>query len=161
MLQEAQTPVAVLPAVPTREQIEHLEAQLLAAESYGAGVLIEAEHHFAAGLVARTIMIPAGTCLTGAAHLSEHLNIATGDITVWTEAGMRRLVGHHVLPSMAGAKRVGYAHKDTWWTSVHLNPTNTRDVQALEAALVEDPHRLQSQRLALQSPASPPIWSIA
>lgn len=137
----------LLPNVPTREQIQRLEGVLLQAEAQGAGVELETWHYFADGLVARTIRIPAGTVLTGAAHKAEHLNIAHGDITVWTEAGMRRLTGYHVLPSLPGAKRVGYAHADTWWTTVHLNPRNERDIEALEDALVEDAHALQSRRL--------------
>lgn len=138
-----------LPNVPTREQIQTLEGMLLQVEAQGGGVAIDTWHHFADGLVARTILIPAGTMLTGASHKTEHLNIAHGDITVWTEAGMRRLTGYHVLPSLPGAKRVGYAHADTWWTTVHLNPTNERDVAVLEDALLEDPHTLQSRRGAL------------
>lgn len=141
----------LLPQAPTREQIQRLEGSLLQAEAAGAGVAIDTWHHFADGLVARTILIPAGTVLTGASHKAEHLNIAHGDITVWTEAGMRRLTGHHVLPSLPGAKRVGYAHAATWWTTVHLNPTNERDTDTLADALVEDPHLLQSRRLALSA----------
>jgi hypothetical protein len=91
---------------PTREQIERLE-QLLRARGAGRGVALETWHHFADGLVARTIFIPAGTFLTGAPHKAEHLNVCAGDITVWTEQGMKRLTGYHVLPSLPGAKRVG------------------------------------------------------
>jgi isocitrate lyase len=139
-----------LPVTPTREQIERLEAAMLDAEQQGAGVVVIATtHHFADGLVARTILIPAGTILSGAAHKSEHLNIAHGDITVWTEAGMRRLTGYHVLPSQPGAKRVGLAHADTYWTTLHANPTNERDVTKLEDALVEESARLQSRRFVL------------
>lgn len=139
--------LAVLPQVPTREQIGRLEEHLLAAEGQGAGVVLDTWHHFADGLVARTILIPAGTCLTGAAHKAEHLNVCHGDITVWTEQGMRRLTGYHVLPSMPGAKRVGLAHADTHWTTVHLNPGNELDIDKLEDALVEESHRLQRRRL--------------
>jgi hypothetical protein len=138
----------VLPSTPTREQIERLEGHLLDAEANGAGVAIEPLHHFADGQVSRTILIPAGTILTGAAHKGAHLNVCCGDITVWTEAGMKRLTGYQVVPSLAGAKRVGFAHADTWWTSIHPNPTNTRDVAALERAMVETPEALQSNRLA-------------
>lgn len=139
-----------LPDTPTRAQIDRFEGMLLQAEAGGAGVELGTWHHFAAGLVARTIMIPAGTLLTGAVHKAEHLNICFGDIDVWTEAGMRRLTGYHVIPSLSGAKRVGRTHVDTWWTTVHLNPGNSRDVAALEDALVEDSRNLQTRRLALR-----------
>jgi hypothetical protein len=141
--------MAVLPVQPTREQIERLEAGLLDLEAAGHGVVLDTWHHFAEGLVARTIMIRAGTCLTGAAHREEHLNICHGDITVWTEAGMRRLTGHHVLPSMPGAKRVGLAHVDTYWTTVHLNPDNGRNIDAIEDRLTHESGRLQGRRLGL------------
>lgn len=139
------------PTAPSREQIDRLEGLMLQAEQGGAGVQIETWHHFADGLVARTILIPAGTLLSGAAHKHEHINIAAGDITVWTEAGMRRLTGYHVIPSLPGAKRVGMAHADTWWTTVHTNPTNERDPATLEDALVEAPQTLQTQRMALHA----------
>lgn len=135
-------------AAPTREQIQRLEDVLLHVEAQGGGVELETWHHFADGLVARTIVIPGGTYLTGAEHKAEHLNIACGDITVWTELGMRRIVGYAVLPSLPGAKRAGYAHHDTHWTTVHLNPGNERDIAKLEDALIVNPSSLQSRRLA-------------
>jgi hypothetical protein len=136
-----------LPDAPTHEQIERLNGALLHLEGQGHGVVLETWHHFADGLVARTILIPAGTCLTGAPHKAEHLNVCFGDITVWTEAGMRRLTGYHVLPSMPGAQRVGMAHADTRWTTVHLNPANERDIDKLEDALVFGADLLQRRRL--------------
>lgn len=141
--------LAILPNIPTREQIDRLEGELLAAEGAGAGVAIPAWHHFADGLVARTIFIPAGTALTGAPHKAEHLNVCHGDIDVWTEQGMKRLTGYHVLPSLPGCKRVGLTHADTWWTTVHLNPGNERDIAKLEDALVEDSERLLTRRQQL------------
>lgn len=141
--------VAVLPETPTREQIERLQGCLLHLEQEGAGVQLETWHHFADGLVARTIRIKAGTCLTGAAHKAEHMNVCYGDISVWTEDGMKRLTGYHVLPSLPGAKRVGFAHADTYWTTVHVNPTNERDIEKLEDALVEESHMLQRRRQVL------------
>lgn len=145
-------PIA-LSATPSREQIERLEGEMLSLEGQGHGLALDTWHHFAEGLVARTILIPAGALLTGAAHRAEHLNICAGDITVWTEHGMQRLTGYHVLPSLPGAKRVGHAHADTWWTTVHANPGNERDIQKLEDALIENPNTLQARRTFLASNA--------
>lgn len=142
--------LAVTSSAPSRAQVERLQAVLLQAEAGGAGVELETWHHFADGLVARTILIRAGTVLTGAAHKAEHLNICHGDIEVTTDEGVRRLTGYHVIPSLAGAKRAGLAYADTYWTTVHLNPGNERDLEALEDALVEEPHLLQRRRLALR-----------
>jgi hypothetical protein len=141
---------AILPNVPTREQIDRLEGEVLAAEAAGAPVPdIPTWHHFADGLVARTIFIPAGTLLTGAPHKCEHLNVCFGEIEVWTENGMKRLEGYNVIPSLPGAKRVGRTIEDTWWTTIHLNPGNERDIAKLEDALVEDSERLLNRRQQL------------
>jgi hypothetical protein len=141
--------LVVLPSQPTREQIDELEAEVLRLEGEGLGVPLPTWHYFADGLAARTILIPIGTCLVGAAHRAEHLLILSGDISVLTEHGMRRLTGYYVLPSKPGMKRVGYAHDDTFATTVHVNPDNERDVAILEERFVEKAHRLQSRRLLL------------
>jgi hypothetical protein len=138
---------ALLPATPTREQIERLEAYMLTLGAEVGEVELPTWHHFADGLVARSILIKAGTLLTGAVHKTEHLNIASGDITVWTEAGMKRLTGFAVMASQPGAKRVGLAHADTHWTTVHTNPDNCRDITTLEDRLLDDASMLQSRRM--------------
>lgn len=131
------------------EQIDRLEQSLRAMEDAGHGVELPVWHAFAAGLAARTILIRAGTALVGAVHRGECIAICSGDITVTTDQGPRRLTGYHVLPSMPGSKRAGLAHADTYWTTVHLNPTDTQDIDELEDLLVEDADRLQRRRLAL------------
>lgn len=131
---------------PTREQIERLELELLKHEQ----VPIATTHALAGPVYARTILIPAGTLLTGLVHRADHVNIAVGDITVMTDTGMRRLTGHHVLPTKAGAKRAGYAHADTFWTTVSY--TTQTELAAIEDELVEDAARLQTRDQALPAP---------
>jgi hypothetical protein len=77
-------------------------------------------------------------------HKTEHLTIFVGDITVLTENGMERLTGHHTVLSKPGAKRVGYAHADTWCTGFFI--TDKTDIEELENDLVEDAHLLQNRR---------------
>lgn len=134
-------------ALALQQPVDRLERALLDAEAAGHGVKLATWHHFADGLVARTIFIPAGTALTGAKHKAESLNIACGDISVTTALGVRRVVGYAVLPSLPGAKRAGIAHTDTYWTTVHLNPGNERDIDKLEDALVFGSEDLQRRRL--------------
>lgn len=131
------------------DPVQRLQGMLLQAEAAGHSVELETWHHFADGLVARTILIPAGTVLTGAAHKAEHLNIAAGDITVVAAGVDRRLTGYHVIPSLPGTKRAGFAHANTWWTTIHLNPGNERDIEALEDALVMESNLLQRRRLLI------------
>lgn len=121
--------------IPTREQIEQLEAQMRMMEQLS----IEPVHHFADGLYAREILIPAGTILTGKVHSTEHLNIVSkGRIAVWTEDGMKIAAAPCTLVSRPGTKRVGFALEDTVWTTIHANPQNLTDLAALELALIDN-----------------------
>ena len=61
----------------------------------------------------------------------------------YQETNMKRMTGHNTFISKPGAKRVGYAHSDTWCTGFF--PTDKTDVTELENDLVEDAHRLQSR----------------
>jgi len=123
--------------IPTREDIERLEAQM----RMMAQLPIEPVHHFADGLYAREITIPAGTILTGKVHSTEHLNIVSkGRIAVWTEDGMKIVAAPCMLVSRPGTKRVGFALEDTVWTTIHANPQNLTDLAALELALIDNTH---------------------
>ena len=135
----------LLPAEPkkkvSREQIERLEGEMLRMEQ----LPIQTNHYFAPGLYARQIVIKAGTLLTGKVHKTEHLNACTGDMTVWTEEGMRRFTGRHLVVSRPGTKRVGLAHTDTIWMCMHK--TDESDLVKLEADLIEPPKQLGRESL--------------
>jgi hypothetical protein len=93
-------------------------------------------HHFAPGLYARKMLIRKGTVLTGAVHKTEHLCIISGDIEVSTDDGMKRITAAHaIITSKPGAKRAGYAHEDTYWTTVHA--TDETDLEKLVEELTE------------------------
>lgn len=96
-------------------------------------------HHFAAGLYAREIRIPAGTLLTGKIHRTRHLNVVSaGEISVWSEGeSVRRIRAPFTFVAEPGTRRVGFAHEDTVWTTVHA--TSETDLDVLEAQLIE-PH---------------------
>ena len=130
---------AVSTVGPERATVEALEVEILKAPQ----VDLQTTHKLSGGVYARTIIIPAGTVLTGAAHKKDHINIMQGDITVSTDDGMKRLTGQHVLETKAGNKRVGFAHADTVWTTVCH--TNLTEIDAIEHELVEEPERLQSR----------------
>jgi hypothetical protein len=120
-------------AAPLRAKISALEEQMRQCEP----LVIEPKHHFAHGLYAREILVPKGTLLTGKIHLAEHLNIISkGDISVMTEDGIKRIKAPATLVSQPGIKRVGYAHEDTVWTTIHA--CSETDIEAIEAALVVD-----------------------
>ena len=99
---------------------------------------IEPVHYFAEGLYAREITIPKGCVLTGKIHLFEHLNIISkGDISVLTESGVKRIKAPATIISKPGIKRVGWAHEETVWTTIHAYK-DERDADAVERLLVVD-----------------------
>nr|WP_145546384.1 hypothetical protein [Variovorax boronicumulans] len=106
-------------------------------------------HELAGEVYARTIFIPAGTVLTGAAHNKDHVNVMFGDISVSTDEGMVRLTGYHVLPTKAGMKRVGFAHRDTCWTTVFH--TKLTDIEAIEDEMTDESEMLQTRTLKLRN----------
>lgn len=123
-----------LASEPSRAQIERLEGFMAQHDQ----VEMPPVHRYAEGLYAREITIPAGTLMTGRVHLFEHVSIMLrGDMTVLTEQGMERVQGPKVFISPAGTKRVGYAHEETVWVTVHTNPDDDTDVERIEARLAE------------------------
>lgn len=120
-----------------RHKIIALEQLMLASgESQGAEAF-ETNHYFTDGLYAREILIPAGTLLTGKIHRFGHINIISkGDISVMTENGIKRIKSPCTLISKPGIKRVGFAHEDTIWTTIHATTETT--VEAAENVLVHN-----------------------
>lgn len=128
---------------PSRAAIERLEAAMFAMPGQ---IEIRTTHYFADGLYAREIRIPAGCLLTGKIHRGEHLNIVSqGEITVWTEDGMKTVRAPFTMVSKPGTKRVGLAITDTVWTTIHAS--RETDLAKLEAELIETP-RLEHQEVA-------------
>ena len=100
-------------------------------------VEIEPTHVFAQDLYSRSILIPKGTTLTGKVHKHDDLQIMVyGDISILTEHGFKRLVGHQVFRGKAGVKQIGVAHEDTLWITVHA--AESTDLDELEQLLFED-----------------------
>jgi hypothetical protein len=116
---------------------DRIEAEMLQQPQ----VDIPPTHIFADGIYAREIVIPAGTLLTGKIHRTEHINIISkGEISVYTEGeGVKRIVAPAVFVATPGTRRLGFAHTECVWTTVHSNPGDERDLAVLEARLIE-PH---------------------
>ncbi len=126
-----------------RDKIVALEAAMMAMPAAKPGefgrIEIKTTHHFGPGIYMREIYIPKGTTLTGKIHKTEHLNILSqGDLSVETEGGVKRLKASTVILSQPGIKRVGYAHEDSVWITVHKNTDESRDVDMIEERLVVD-----------------------
>ncbi len=122
------------PRVPTLKDIQRLEAEMKASPLQ---VKLSTRHHFAEGIYAREIFIPAGVRLVGKIHKTAHLNvISCGCITVWTDEGQKVIEAPHTFVAQPNTKRVGLAHSDTVWTTIHANPSGTEDLEKLEDYLI-------------------------
>lgn len=139
--------------MPSPERVRELEAHLMTLPQ----VDLQTDHLVHGGMYARTILIPAGTILTGALTNQDNVCVVHGDITVTTDEGTRHLVGFNVLPARKGAKRAGVAHADTWWTTIWTTELN--DITAIEDSLTDEAELLQTRRQAIGHDAPPALES--
>ncbi len=128
----------VIAAIPSRADIERLQAELLKFPQYEP----KTQHYFANGMYLRTVWSPAGSLIVGKVHRTEHFYaVLTGRVSVTTHEGVIELNatrdGPQILTSPVGTKRAVYVMEDAWRMNVHRNPDNITDIDALEAELVE------------------------
>jgi hypothetical protein len=129
-----------LSRMPDPETVRRMERAILELPQ----VDLQTRHLVHGGMYARTILVPAGCALTGALTNAANVCIVSGDITVTTDDGPRRLRGYHVLPAQPGFKRAGIAHADTYWTT--LVATELTDVTEIENAFTDEAELLQTRR---------------
>lgn len=78
------------------------------------------------GMYYRALTIPAGICLTGKVHHDDHICILEqGDLSVMTDDGMKRLQAPARFKARAGLKKIGYAHTDVIFSTVHRTDAKT------------------------------------
>ena len=127
--------------VAPREKIALMEKALL---NHPNAIMAQDEnapklkHDFTDGIYTRTIFLPKGMILTGKIHRHDHPNfLMEGKVEVYTEQnGVEVLKAPQVIMSKAGTKRVVLTLENTTWATVHLNPSNTRDLDELEDNII-------------------------
>lgn len=111
------------------------------------GLAIETTQYLVPGLLVREIRIPAGALIAGEVHRWEHVNSWCGDITVIDETEtVTRFRGFHTAIGQPGARRIGFAHANTVWTTASAIPRYLTDPDEIAAYVVENPRGLQSSR---------------
>ena len=122
-------------AQPTiRERVDELEAAMRA---HPNRIEIPVRHYFATGLYAREITIPAEVIAVGKIHKTQHINVLSkGDVTMLRADGPVRVSAPYTWVVEPGKKAACYAHEESTWTSFCVNPTDERDLDKLEAALI-------------------------
>jgi len=97
----------------------------------------DTEHTFMDGVYTRKLFIKKGTIILGKIHLKECTNIiASGDCTVLTETGCKRVKAGFVGVSPKYSQKLVYAHEDTVFINVFL--TNETDIDKVEAELLSE-----------------------
>ena len=124
---------AITQAATMRERVERLQALMEGLPQAECPV----QHKFAPGLYMREMLVPPNVCAAGAVHKTEHLTIVVGHCWLTTEQGMQEFIGYSSFISQPGMKRAIYAIQPTIITTVHLNPTDERDLDKLVPMLVE------------------------
>lgn len=95
------------------------------------------KHHFAPGMYVREIFIPRGTVVVGKIHRHAHVNIISkGTGKVVTEFGEFEYEAPYTFVSQPGTKRALVTLSDTIWTTIHANPEDETDLEALESKII-------------------------
>lgn len=127
------TPCALPRGDPTPEQLAKLATVLAAAPQ----IDIPVEHFFAPGMYVRKCTIQAGAYVIGKKHRHRHPTmLVKGEATINTDAGMVRISAPHIWISQEGAQRALYTHSECEFVTVHLNPDDTQDLEAIEADVI-------------------------
>jgi hypothetical protein len=131
--------VSSLIPVPTRAHIAQLQALLAPI----AEQMPEPLHFWLPGLYLRVLTLPAGHVVVGKVHRHDHqLAVLRGKAEVVDGFTRSTLSAGYQGLSRAGAKRAIRCLEETTFLTIHTNPTNTRDLAALEAEHIAPEHDL-------------------
>lgn len=132
---------------------DELRAQVFALEREMLGmpqVELKLIHHFAPGLYAREMHVPAGVALTGAIHKHASLLILSkGSMVLATEEGPKLVSAPYTVVSPPGAKRAGVAIEDCVWTGFFVTDETDPDT-IVKQATTNDEQEYLAFRGALQ-----------
>jgi hypothetical protein len=99
----------------------------------------EVKHHFSDGVYARELRIPAGVCLVGALHKTNHFfTVSQGECVAVTHDGREEIQAPYIGQTFPGMKRVIYAITDTVWTTFHVTEETDVDKIAEQILVPED-----------------------
>jgi hypothetical protein len=103
-------------------------------------IALETKHTFADGTYVRTVFMKAGSLIVGKIHKLDHVVvIGQGRASVVSEEfGSKVIAAPMIFHSRPYVKRLLFIHEDMVWTTVHKNPTNTRDLDLLEKELIAE-----------------------
>jgi hypothetical protein len=123
----------LLDNAPTRSNFEQTEASLLTMPQ----VTCPLEHRFAPGVYLREIEMPTNTLVIGAEHKTEHFNVVlSGSAYVLIGRFLYLIEAPCSFVSKPGVRKVLYIRETMRWQTIHANPSDESDIDALEESLV-------------------------
>lgn len=127
----------------TEHQIDKVN-QLENVALKGPRVDIQTTHNLHGGIYTRTVLMPAGTFMTGALIKIPTTVILSGDATVILGAVSKRLVGYNVIAASAHRKQAFASHSDTYISMFF--PTDAKTIKEAEEQFTDDHELLISRR---------------
>lgn len=129
-------------SLPSRDRIVQLQESMLPFECEQP----EPNHYFAPGMYCRELTVPANMLMVGKIHKHAHfLLVLKGKALVISEFGRDIVEAGHISVSQPGVKRVVQAIEDTQFVTIHVNASDTEDLEIIEAEHIE-PEDLQLMR---------------
>lgn len=97
------------------------------------------EHKFTEGMYIREITMPAESLVTSKIHKTEHPYVLSkGKMLVSIDGGEWTLLEAPFTGiTKPGTRRIAYVIEDCVWTTFHLNPNNTENVDEIEEMIIE------------------------
>lgn len=124
----------ILQSVPTRGQIIKLQEAMATLQCAQP----EPRHFFAPGMYLRELLVPAGMLIVGKSHKTIHFfMVLKGRAEVISEFDRKVVEAGHISVSLPGIKRVALALEDTQFVTVHVNASDTHDLEIIEAEHIE------------------------
>lgn len=130
-----------IPSMSSKEISKVRELESLC--SHIPQVDILTSHIIHGGLYARTIMIPAGSMITGALIKIATILIIQGDVIAYIGDKTINLCGYNILPAGANRKQAFIANMDTYLTMIF--PTDARGIKEAEEEFTDEADMLISR----------------
>ena len=122
-----------------REGIMSIEKKMMDIPSVLKGKeldkFVKLRHSFTKGCYIREVFALKGQLIITKIHKVQHpYFILTGDISIMTKDGFKRVKAPHYGITEAGTKRIVYVHEDCWFITVHV--TNETDLDKIETEVI-------------------------
>jgi hypothetical protein len=96
-------------------------------------------HRFTPGMYIREIFMPAGSLITSKIHKTEHpFTVSKGKVAVSIDGqDWEEFEAPYTGITKPGTRRILYIIEDCIWTTYHLNPSDSQDLEEIEHRLIE------------------------